>query len=171
MMDYSAAVNNAGLSGLPISWDSDGNLYGREILTSEQNKAFDAALAAYDPLAAIKSAACVRIDVRAETLRQSVLTPGAGQMAAYQAKEAQAKALLQDGDPTEGEYPDIYNEIGITADTVHEVAMAVLAAAEKWRLYGRNIEKVRLTGKKAVNAATDGAGVTAAETALVWPEG
>ena len=120
-------------------------------------------------LAAAKAAACDRIDAQAEALRSRMLTPGAGQMAAYQAKEEQAKAFLQDATPTEAEYPDVYNEIGITADTAAAVAMAILAAAEKWRVYGRAVEKARLTGKKAVNAATDPVGVEAAAKAVVWP--
>ena len=117
----------------------------------------------------LKAAACARIDAEAETLRQQVLTPGAGQIAVYQAKAFQARALLQDPAPIESNYPDIYNEVGITADTAHEVAMAVLAAAEKWRLFGRTIERIRLAGKKAVRAATDAAAIAAAEAEVIWP--
>jgi hypothetical protein len=120
-------------------------------------------------LAALQAEACARIDATAEALRQSILTPGTGQMAVYQAKETQARAILQDPEPNETKYPDIYNEIGITADTVQEVAMAVLAAAERWRLFGRSIEKARLAGKKAVNAAADQAALKAAEAAIAWP--
>ena len=116
-----------------------------------------------------RQAACARIDAKAEALRNTVLTPGSGQMAAYQAKEEQASALLQDADPTEEKYPDIYNEVGITADAAHEVAMAVLAAAETWRVFGRAVEKARLTGKKAVVEAVDEAGVAAAEATVSWP--
>lgn len=121
-------------------------------------------------LEAARACACDGIDVRAERLRNRVLTPGSGQMAAYQAKEAQARALLQDGTPTEAEYPDIFNEIGITADSAGEVAAAVLAAAERWRLRGRAIERARLAGKRAVQAAGDLAGVTAAAGGVAWPE-
>jgi len=77
-------------------------------------------------LDAAKAAACDAIDAEAERRRNLVLTPGAGQMAAYQEKERQARRLLADDTPTEAEYPDIYNEIGITADSAGEVAMAVL---------------------------------------------
>jgi len=119
-------------------------------------------------LASLQAEACARIDATAEALRQTVLTPGTGQMAVYQAKETQARAILQDPEPDETKYPDIYNEVGITADTVQEVAMAVLAAAERWRLLGRCIEKARLAGKKVVNAA-DPAAIKAAETAVAWP--
>jgi len=120
-------------------------------------------------LATLQASACTRIDAAAEALRQSLLTPGTGQMAVYQAKETQARAILQDPEPDETKYPDIYNEVGITADTVQEVAMAVLAAAERWRLFGRSIEKARLAGKKAVNAAADQAALKAAEAAVAWP--
>lgn len=118
----------------------------------------------------LRAAACEAVDARAETRRLAVLTPGSGQMAAYQAKEVQAAALLLDPDPTEAEYPDVFNEIGITADTAHEVAMAVLAAAERWRRYGRGIEKARLAGKKAVAEAGDSVGVLDARDGVAWPE-
>jgi len=121
-------------------------------------------------LDAAKAAACVAVDARAEALRSAVLTPGSGQMAAYQEKERQARALLADATPTEDEYPDIYNEIGITAESAGEVAMAVLAAAEKWRAFGRLVERARLAGKKAVGEAHDAASVRAAQDGIVWPQ-
>lgn len=121
-------------------------------------------------LEAAKASVWAAMDAQAERLRQNVLTPGAGQMAAYQEKERQARLLLADDTPTEAEYPDIYNEIGITADSAGEVAMAVLAAAERWRAYGRQVERARLAGKKAVAAAGDAAAVIAARDAVAWPE-
>ena len=121
-------------------------------------------------LGAAKTSARDAIDAEAERRRNTVLTPGAGQMAAYQAKEAQARALLQDPEPTEAEYPDIFNEIGVTADSAGEVAMAVLAAAEKWRTFGRLVERARLAGKKAVTEAVDVATVIAARDEVGWPE-
>lgn len=122
-------------------------------------------------LDAARASACLEIDAAAETLRQTVLTPGVGQMAAYQAKEAQAAALLNDPTPTEGEYPDIFNEIGITADSAAAVAAAVLTAAEKWRTFGRSIEKARLAGKKNVATATDTAAIIAVREGVAWPVG
>lgn len=121
-------------------------------------------------LDAAKASVCDAIDAEAERRRNAVLTPGAGQMAAYQEKERQARLLLADDTPTEAEYPDIYNEIGITADSAGEVAMAVQAAAERWRTYGRLVERARLAGKKAVAEASDLAEVLAARDAIVWPE-
>ena len=164
------ALRDTPLEGVAgFAWDDD-NLYGVETLTAEQKAILDAVLAAYDPLPGYKTAACSAIDTMAEALRNAVLTPGAGQMAAYQEKERQARALLQDGTPTEGEYPDIFNEIGITAASVGEVAMAVVAAAETWRAFGRLVERARLAGKKAVSEASDVAGVLAARDGIVWPK-
>lgn len=120
-------------------------------------------------LEAARDAACVRIDARAEVLRRAVLTPGAGQMAAYLAKETQARAFLCDGEPAETAYPDLYNEVGITAATPQDVAMAILTAAESCRAFGRAVEKTRLGLKKAVREAGDAAGVATAETAAAWP--
>lgn len=120
-------------------------------------------------LEAAKASVCAEIDAKAERRRNAVLTPGAGQMAAYQAKETQARALLADDTPTEAEYPDIFGEIGITADSAGEVAMAVLAAAEKWRTFGRMVEHARLAGKKAVGEATHLTGVLAARDGVSWP--
>ena len=121
-------------------------------------------------LDAARAAVCAEIDATAETLRGTVLTPGSGQMAAYQAKEGQARALLADPTPTEGEYPDIFNEIGITAASAGEVAMAVMAAAERWRAYGRAVERVRLSAKKAVAEASALSGVLAARDHVDWPQ-
>lgn len=121
-------------------------------------------------LEVFQAAACARIDAAAEALRLLVLTPGAGQMAAYQAKEAQASAFLEDEAPTEAAYPDIYNEVGITADTAGGVADLIMQAAAAWRVYGRQIERVRLAAKKAIGEATTAAAVAAVLDGIVWPE-
>jgi len=39
----------AGVGGLPFSWGDDGEFFGRENLTAEQNKKIDAVVAAHDP--------------------------------------------------------------------------------------------------------------------------
>jgi len=119
--------------------------------------------------AQLRRAAYDRLDATAERLRQGMLHAGTGQMATYQIKKRQATMLLQDVNPTEKEYPDIYNEVGITGATPHEVAMAVLAADERWQVFARAIEKARLAGKLAVRAAADGPDIEAAEAAVVWP--
>ena len=66
-------------------------------------------------LALEQSAACSRINATAEALCSNLITPGQTQQTRYARKLAQAEAFLQDGTPTEAEYPLIYNEVGITA--------------------------------------------------------
>ncbi|KHK02062.1 hypothetical protein [Desulfovibrio sp. TomC] len=164
-------------SGFVTGWHSDGQdltvvtgYRGCLILTVPD----DTPVAIGQPweadLDAARQSVCAELDAMAERLRNTVLTPGSGQMAAYQAKEIQAAALLLDPTPTEAEYPDIFNEIGITAPSAGEVAMAVRAAAEKWRTYGRAVERARLAGKKAVGEASDVAGVLAARATVNWPQ-
>lgn len=47
--DFATDLRNHGLFGATISWDSDGNIWGRETLTSEQNAALDQAISEHDP--------------------------------------------------------------------------------------------------------------------------
>jgi len=120
-------------------------------------------------LATLQAEACARVDARAEDLRNAVVTPGSGQMAAYRRKEEQARAILQDPEPNETKYPAIYNEVGITANTAQEVAEEILAKAAAWWEAGDVIERARLAGKRAVLAATSVAAIQAAEASVNWP--
>lgn len=133
-----------------------------------------------DQVAALEAArevACKTIDNHAETLRLSVITPGAGQMAAYLRKEQQARAFQIATIPTDPEeleafrktYSAIYGEVGITADTPEEVADIVVANADAWYAFGDAVEPVRLAGKQAVEAAGSKAAIDAAVAAIDWP--
>ena len=120
-------------------------------------------------LAALQAEACARIDAAAEDLRNSVVTPGSGQMAAYRRKEDQARDYLADANPSVDKYPAIYGEVGITAETPQAVAEEVLARAAAWWTFGDEIERVRLAGKQAVKAAPSVAAIRTAEAAVAWP--
>jgi len=129
-------------------------------------------------LTALQAAASVRIDAQAESLCNQVVTPGSAQMARYQRKEAQARGYLEaaaagllstDADAVAAAYPAVIGEVGITADTAKGVAEAIVARANAWWEYGDAVERVRLAAKRAVEAATDPAGVQAAVAAVVWP--
>jgi len=122
-------------------------------------------------LALAQAAACERIDAMADKLCAGRVTPGFTQQARYARKLAQAKAFLQDGTPTEAEYPLIYNEVGLTAETPGAVAMAIVQAAESYATYCDTVEVVRMRIKAAIKAAADTPAVAAIEAAVVWPEG
>lgn len=122
-----------------------------------------------DDVASAQTAAYAAINAKAETLRGTVMTLGSGQATTYALKLAEAVALLADADPTEEEYPLIYAEVGITAATASEVAMAVQTAAETVNTFLKSVEKVRMAGKKAVAAATTSTEVATALAAISWP--
>lgn len=121
-------------------------------------------------LETVKAAARAAIDAEAEARRQLVLTPGAGQMAAYQRKEAQARAYLADPVPEPADYSALVAEVGITAATLSGVAGLVVAKADAWRTYGDAVEAARLSAKKAVAGAADAAVVAVVVAGVTWPE-
>lgn len=129
-------------------------------------------------LAGEKAAATARIDARAESLCNQVITPGSAQMARYQRKEGQARDYLaalaagtlpEDATSRADAYPAVYGEVGITAETPEAVAATIVAIAAAWWSYGDAIEAARLAGKRAVEAAGTPEAVAAAEAAVAWP--
>jgi len=175
-MDFSTlafygALRVSGLSTLPLAFGSDGTIIGRETLTTEQQTALDALLADYDPLEGIKAVACSRINATAEALCSNLITPGQTQQTRYARKLAQAEAYLQDGTPTEAEYPLIFNEVGITASNAGAVATAIVQASEAYGTFCDTVELVRAKAKGAVRAASNASLVASAEAAVVWPKG
>ena len=46
---FAAELTANGLGGLPIAWNADGEIFGRDKLTAEQNAGVDAVLAKHDP--------------------------------------------------------------------------------------------------------------------------
>ena len=126
-----------------------------------------------------KSAACSRIDAKAEALRQGVLTPGAGQAIEYQktcAEAAAVIALAANGTTTVtvGTYKYLEAEQAALAATTGtltllQVAQAIQADVAAADAVLAAIKQVRRTAKIKITAATDAAGVAAAEAAVVWP--
>lgn len=94
-----------------------------------------------------------KIDAEAEATRLNFITAGSGQAMTYQQKSQEAAAVLADQEPTAEKYPLLAAEIGITAETLEEVAQIVDAAYQAWRVVGGRIEGLRLGAKAAVTAA------------------
>lgn len=120
-------------------------------------------------LAAMQTSLKARIDAAAEAERLKYITPGSGQAMTYQQKAAEAAACLADPDPLVDDYPLVAAEIGITGQTLSEVAAAIHAAYQGWRYIGAQIEAARLGGKAAVDAATSAAQAQAVFDSLKWP--
>lgn len=96
-------------------------------------------------LVVCKQAAVARINTWAATERGKYITSIPGQDMIYLAKEAEAIRYLADVDPQLLAYPLISAEIGITADTSHEIAQLWVNLSEVWRGVAAQIEQVRLS--------------------------
>lgn len=112
-------------------------------------------------LSPLRVAMAMAIDAEAEQLRQSFLTPGAGQAMTYQRKEAEARAWSADSTVST---PFLSAEAPARGSTVAELAAEVIALADQWCVIGSAIEALRMGAKEAVKVAgTLGAVVAAAK--------
>lgn len=121
-------------------------------------------------LSDIKVALKAEVDVAAENERLNYITPGNGQAMTYQQKVAEAQAFKAATNPKASDYPILSSEVGITAETLSEVADIVLAAFAQWQQIGAMIESIRLGAKRDIDGAEDGAAARAIVDALEWPQ-
>lgn len=120
-------------------------------------------------LTEIKLALKRQIDADAEVERLKYITPGNGQAMTYQQKVDEARAFKAASDPQASDYLILASEVGITAETLAEVADIVLAAFAQWQQIGAAIEGIRLGAKRDIDAAADEAAARAIADAIVWP--
>lgn len=117
----------------------------------------------------LKAAYKSNVDSAAEVERLKYITPGNGQAMTYQQKVAEAQAFKAATNPKASDYPILSSEVGITAETLDEVADIVLAAFAQWQQIGALIESIRLGAKRDIDAAEDEAAARAIVDAIVWP--
>lgn len=110
-------------------------------------------------LSALKRALKAEIDAAAEAERARYITPGSGQAMTYQAKSAEAVRYLAIAG--EGDYPLLNAEVGVTGETLHQVAQIVANLHGQWQVVGGLIERARLSAKAAIDAAPDEASARA----------
>lgn len=118
----------------------------------------------------LKAAFKIQIDVAAERERLKYITPGNGQAMTYQQKVDEARAFKIASNPKTADYPVLSSEVGITAETLSEVADIVLAAFAQWQLIGAAIESIRLGAKRDIEAAADEPAARAIVDAIEWPQ-
>lgn len=118
--------------------------------------------------AALKERYKAEVDREAEQQRFRHITPGEGQALTYLRKVEQATAALAAEKPKAADYPLLAASVGIDGKTICDVAKVVLARAAAWELANAHIERVRMTTKAAIDAATDVSGAEAARRALDW---
>ncbi|OEI84649.1 hypothetical protein BA060_02545 [Brucella sp. B13-0095] len=122
-----------------------------------------------ETLSDVKQALKKSVDTAAENERLKYITPGEGQAMTYQQKVDEARAFKAASDPKAADYPILSSEVGITAETLSEVADIVLAAFAQWQQIGAAIEAIRLGAKRDIDAAEDEATARAIVDAIVWP--
>lgn len=119
------------------------------------------------PLETVKEQLKAAVDAAAERQRALYITPGAGQALTYKAKAEEALAVLADPSPHPPDYPLLSAEVGVTGETLQQVAQIVAHMHAQWQLVGGAIERARLAAKAAVDAAEDEAAARA--VVPTWP--
>ncbi|MFC3693137.1 hypothetical protein [Chenggangzhangella methanolivorans] len=112
-----------------------------------------------------RAEACARIDAAAEVARLAFITPGAGQMLVYEQKLREAEAFLADDTIAEDLIPHVVAEVGVTAETKHQVATVIVWMRDAWLQVSPMIERRRLEAKAAAMSAMTLAELEAAEAA------
>lgn len=120
-------------------------------------------------LSALKQTLKGDVDRAAELERLKYITPGTGQAMTYQQKVSEAQAFKSANDPQPSDYPILSSEVGITAETLNDVADVVLAAFAQWQQIGAMIESIRLGAKRVIDAAEDEAAARAIVDSIEWP--
>ena len=110
-------------------------------------------------LGVLRDTAAASIDAQAEGVRQSILTPGAGQAMTYQRKEAEARAWSLHNDTAT---PFLSAEAGARGMTIAELAAEIIELADAWVAIGAAIEGLRMGAKAAVGRAANLGAIVAA---------
>lgn len=118
-------------------------------------------------LGAVKADAKARIDLDAEAARLRYITAGSGQAMEYQ--EAAAEAVRYVATSGAGAYPMLQASVDAgEAANLAAAAALITAREDAWATIGANIRRLRLTAKRAIDAATTVEQVQAAAT-VTWP--
>lgn len=119
-------------------------------------------------LAEAIEAACAEIDAAAERARLAHITGGVGQAMTYQAKAAEARAVLAAGEAADpADYPLVSARAEVANITLAEAAQEIADRATAWQQLGAQIERAREAGKAAARAGDSHAAVGRAASAAL----
>ena len=107
-----------------------------------------------------------RINQNAENARRNFITSGSGQAMVYQAKEAEAQALLAGGEIG----PHISAESKLKGLSPQELAKAIIARAKVWKEISAQIELVRMEAKAKLAQLSDPIKISEFPESLNWPK-
>lgn len=128
------------------------------------------------PIEAQRFTAIDQINILAEKARLRSITPGAGQALVYQAKREEAlRFLTLHPEPnavdveSHSEWPLLSAELGITGDTLYEVAGTVHRMAQHWIQIAAGIERVRLQAQNDIATAQSDVEIRMVLARLAFP--
>lgn len=150
----------AGLGGLPFSWTEDGEVFGKEDLTPEQQSTLDAVIAAHNPNAELpkypdaNSAKAAMVEW-ITSFTQSVTGPvPIDERLSWDAKEAAARAYVaQTADLSQTAM--IEDEAAITGEVPAALAAIIIAKADVFRAIAAKVAGLRRKTITAIDAVTD----------------
>lgn len=131
------------------------------------------------PLAEIKAEYSASVDADAERERLKYITPGYGQALTYQEKFAQAQAVIAMGRVAadalseadrRAQFPTLAASVGVEAQTLADVADLVVSRYAQFAQLSYSIERARLSGKAAIQAASTADQVKSAYQAIIWTQ-
>lgn len=99
-------------------------------------------------------------------VRSRYITTAPGQEMIYLSKEAEARDCLADTGPVPSSYPLLAAEVGITAETLAQVAQVILNIAGIWRGIAAELETLRFHAIAAIEDAPDPQAVADVVTSL-----
>jgi hypothetical protein len=104
-------------------------------------------------LDALRVSAVAKIDRDAETYRMQFITPGFGQVMAYQQKLKEAEAKLANGSIANDKIPHIVAEAEADDMTTAQKAQQIVDTFAGWQHISAGVEAKRMAAKKAVALA------------------
>lgn len=115
-------------------------------------------------LEALKANAILSVDRGAERFRMNFITPGFGQVMAYQQKLDEARAKLANESIADSAIPHVVREADADGMTKTEKAQQIVDTFTQWQQLSAGIEGLRMGAKKAILEADSTESVNAAAT-------
>jgi hypothetical protein len=118
-------------------------------------------------LDALRAAAVLKVDRSAEAYRMQFITPGFGQVMAYQQKLEEARGKLANSSIANDKIPHIVAEAEADGMTAIEKAQQIVDTFAAWQHISAGVEAKRMAAKKAVGLAETATAIAAASN-VIW---
>lgn len=110
-------------------------------------------------IAEYRQKALERLNASMSEIRSGIVTELPGQQMIYLRKEEQARALVAavtgGQTPVPADYPLLAGEVGITAQTIYQVAQVILFKSTLWQKIAAALEAYRFTKQAEIANATE----------------